>query len=213
MDKPLYPCKPIGSIDVLAKTLGVHPTKLIDIASQVNNSYTSYQLPAHPVTGKERTVLEPKYELKKIQKRINSRIFEQVQFPSYLQGGLKASHSIKRDYVQNATIHSHSQTLINLDVKNFYPNIKTEAVSNIFKYFFKFSDDVVSILIKLTTYHGSIPQGGCTSSYLANLVLFNSEYKLVSSLRGKNVRYSRLLDDITISSKTKLDPKFIENND
>ncbi|MCW3171417.1 reverse transcriptase family protein [Shewanella subflava] len=205
MDKPLYPCKPIGSIDVLASTLGVHRKKLIEIASKVNTSYTSYDLPEHPITGKVRKVVDPKHELKKIQRRINSRIFEQVIFPPYLHGGIKATPLIKRDYVENASQHGHSQTLINLDVKNFYPNIKAGVVSDIFKYFFRFNDDVVELLTKITTYNGSLPQGGCTSSYLANLVFFNSEYKLVSSLRGKSIRYTRLLDDITISSQKTID--------
>lgn len=205
MDKPLYPCKPIGSVEVLASTLGVHPLKLKSIAEKIENSYTSYDLKPHPITGKIRTVFDPKHELKKIQKRINSRIFTSVKFPQYIQGGIKATKDSKRDYIENATIHGRSQTLINLDVKNFYPNIKADAVKNIFKYFFRFSDDVVDILTKLTTYRGSLPQGGCTSSYLANLVFFNDEYRLVSSLRGKNIRYTRLLDDVTISCQKSLD--------
>ncbi|MCC4222820.1 reverse transcriptase family protein [Vibrio campbellii] len=205
MDKPLYPCKPIGSIHVLANTLGVHPLKLKSLADKVENSYTSYDLKPHPVTGKVRTVCDPKHELKKIQKRINSRIFANVEFPPYIQGGIKATKESKRDYIANATIHGRSETLINLDVKNFYPNIKIDAVKNIYKYFFRFSDDVVELLTKLTTYRGSLPQGGCTSSYLANLVFFNDEYRLVSSFRGIQIRYTRLLDDVTISSQKPLD--------
>ena len=207
MDKPLYPCSSIGTLDVLAKTLGVHPKKLKNIADNVNTSYSKYQLPVHPVTGKVREVFEPKHDLKKIQKRINSRIFEHVKFPQYLQGGIKATSEVKRDYIANAAIHGRSKTLINLDVRNFYPNIKTNAVTDIFKYFFKFSDEVVDILTTLTTYYGSLPQGGCTSSYLANLVFFNDEYRLVSSLRGRGLRYTRLLDDITISSTNNIDEK------
>lgn len=210
MDKPLYPCKPIGSIDVLANTLGVHPLKLKSIANKVESSYTSYDLKPHRSTGKVRTVCDPKHELKKIQKRINSRIFTNVEFPSYIQGGIKATQDSKRDYIENATIHGRSQTLINLDVKNFYPNIKEDAVKSIFKYFFRFSDDVVNILTKLTTYQGKLPQGGCTSSYLANLVFFNDEYRLVSSLRGKKIRYTRLLDDVTISSQEALNQNTCE---
>ncbi|EGU49395.1 retron reverse transcriptase [Vibrio ichthyoenteri ATCC 700023] len=210
MDKPHYPCQPIGSIDVLANTLGVHKRKLISIASKVNTSYSSYELPAHPITKKVRTVVEAKHELKKIQKRINSRIFLHVKFPEYLQGGIRATDKVKRDYIENATKHGRSQTLINLDVKNFYPNIKSEVVRDIFKYFFKFSDEVVDILTTLTTYRGCVPQGGCTSSYLANLVFFNDEYRLVSSLRGRQLRYTRLLDDITISSVKKIDQKLSE---
>ncbi|WP_318470767.1 reverse transcriptase family protein [Photobacterium leiognathi] len=201
MDKPLYPCKSIGSIQVLAQTLGVHPKKLTSLARKANSSYTSYELPPHPTTQKIRVVVEPKHELKKLQKRINSRIFVNVKFPNYLQGGLKATSTVKRDYIANAFLHGKSKTLINLDVKNFYPNIKQKNVVDIFKYFFKFSDEVVDILTALTTYNGSLPQGGCTSSYLANLVFFNEEYKLVSSFRGQKLRYTRLLDDITISSE------------
>ena len=210
MDKPLYSCRPIGSVDVLANTLGVHVKKLRSIASKVDDSYTSYQLKPHPVTNKIRTVVEPKHELKKIQKRINSRIFLHVNFPDYLQGGIRATSQSKRDYIENASKHGRSQTLINLDVKNFYPNIKADVVRDIFQYFFKFSNDVVDILTTLTTYRGSIPQGGCTSSYLANLVFFNDEYRMVSSLRGRQLRYTRLLDDITISSETTIDSKTSE---
>ncbi|CAK2855665.1 Retron Se72 reverse transcriptase [Vibrio crassostreae] len=210
MDKPHYPCRPIGSVDVLANTLGVHIRKLRSIASKVDSSYTSYELKPHPVTNKVRTVVEPKHELKKIQKKINSRIFLHVNFPEYLQGGIRATSQSKRDYIENASRHGRSQTLINLDVKNFYPNIKADVVRDIFKYFFKFSDDVVEILTTLTTYRGSIPQGGCTSSYLANLVFFNDEYRIVSSLRGRNLRYTRLLDDITISSVKTIDNKTSE---
>lgn len=201
MDKPYYPCKPIGTVTVLANTLGIHPKKLIQLSNKVDYSYSEYDLPPHPVTGKERRVVEPKYELKKIQKRINSRIFEHVKFPTYLQGGIKASKEDKRDYVENAKRHGRSATLINLDIKNFYPNIKQDQVKDIYKYFFRFSDEVTEVLTKITTYKGKLPQGGCTSSYLANLIFYNNEYRLVSSLRGRGIRYSRLLDDITISSE------------
>mgnify|MGYP000253514399 CR=1 FL=1 len=199
MDKPYYPCKSIASIEILARTLGVHPKRLISIANKSEESYAEYELSA-----KNRVVFEPKYELKKIQKRINSRIFEQVKYPSYLQGGIK-SESDKRDYVENAKAHAQAETLISLDIKKFYTNIKAKYVFEVYKYFFNFPDDVSELLVKLTTYKGVVPQGGCTSSYIANLIFFNSEYRVVSALRGKSVKYSRLLDDVTLSSTRNLD--------
>lgn len=198
MDKPYYPHVAIASIEKLARTLGLHPNRLISIASKVDESYTEYQL-----IDKNRTVYEPKYELKKIQKRINSRIFEKVEFPTYLQGGIKAEK--KRDYVENAKIHANAETLISLDIKKFYTNIKEDKVWAIYKYFFKFPDEVTELLVQLTTFKGRVPQGGCTSSYLANLVFFNSEYRLVSAFRGQKIKYSRLLDDVTLSTEKNLD--------
>ncbi|EOT8995588.1 hypothetical protein ACU6PJ_004833, partial [Escherichia coli] len=40
----------------------------------------------------------------------------------------------------------------------------------------------------------------CRSSYIANLLFFNSEYNLYNRLKSMGLSYSRLLDDITISS-------------
>ncbi|MBU2893152.1 reverse transcriptase family protein [Colwellia sp. D2M02] len=210
MDKPYYPYQAIGSIELLARTLGISSKRLISIASRVDNSYAEFELHPHPKTNKIRTVFDPKYELKKLQKRINSRIFEKVQYPKYLQGGIKAPDS--RDYVENAKIHSKSNTLISLDIKNFYPNIKEKYVYDIFKQFLNFPDEVSKILTTLTTYKGFVPQGAVTSSYIANLIFFNSEYSIVSALRTKGVIYSRLLDDVSISSEKRLNETEITKN-
>lgn len=193
MDKPYYPNDPIASIEKLAKTLGTSPQKLIAISEKAEDSYQEYTL-----RKTNRIVFEPHYELKKLQKRINSRIFEKIEFPDYLQGGIKSES--KKDYVQNATIHAGKRTLISLDIKNFYPNIKRDKVFDIYKNFFRLPDDVSEVLTKLTTFRNSVPQGGCTSSYLANLIFYNSEYRLYSSFKGKEIAYSRLLDDVTLSS-------------
>lgn len=195
-DKPYYPHAPIGSIDTLAKTLGVAPKVMLDLASNTENSYTSFEVKSK---HKTRTVHEPKYNLKKIQKRINSGIFEQILFPDYLQGGIKDDKS-PRDHVNNSLIHAGSSVLISLDIKNFYENIKYDSVLNIFSNFFNFPGDVSKVLADLVTLKGRVPQGACTSSYIANLVFFNTEYSIVNYLRSSGLKYSRLLDDVAISS-------------
>lgn len=199
MDKPYYPHKAISSIKVLAKTLGVRESLLIELAKKSSTSYHEFTISNK--NGKDRTVYEPKTILKRLQKKINSRIFENVKYPTYLQGGIKDENN-KRDYVENARIHSKSKPnhLIGLDIKSFYDNIKTDKIHDIYKYFFKFPNEVSDVLTQLTTYKGKLPQGACTSSYLANLVFFNSEYSLVSYFRKMGVTYTRLLDDVTLSS-------------
>jgi hypothetical protein len=200
--KPYYHHNPIASIEALATTLGIHPKLLQDLANKVDNSYTDFISQSKNRNGekKDRNVCEPKHELKKLQKRINSRIFEKVEYPDYLQGGIKDAAS-PRDYVVNATRHAHANQIICIDVKQFYPSIKSKYVANVFQYFFNFSPDVSKILTKLVTYHGRVPQGGCVSSYVANLIFHDTEYLLVSELRKHDIQYSRLLDDITLSSQ------------
>ena len=95
-----------------------------------------------------------------------------------------------------------------MDVCDFYPSINTKIVENIFQYFCKFPPDVTKLVTALTTLNGSVPQGACTSSHLANLVFFELEHRAVSDFKDKNLVYSRLLDDICISSK-----KIIKPND
>lgn len=204
MDKPQYPKKSIGSIDALAKTLGVNQSALENLAAKVKDSYTPLLIASG---NKERQVYEPKYHLKKIQKRINHQIFEHFVFPSYLQGSIRDEENT-RDFVQNAKSHSAACDLISLDITGFYDNIKEEYVREIFTQLCDFPVDVSRILTQLVTYKGRVPQGACTSSYVANLVFFNSEYRVVSRLRNRfGVNYTRLLDDVTLSSKNKLSEK------
>lgn len=206
-DKPYYPHAPIGTIDILAKTLGVSPKVMLDLASSVEDSYTSFEVESK---AKFRTVHEPKYKLKKIQKRINSRIFEHVLFPDYLQGGIR-DELAPRDHVNNSSIHAGSSVLISLDIRNFYDNIKYDSALDVFRNFFCFPDDVSKVLTDLVTLRGKIPQGACTSSYIANLVFHNTEYSVVNYLRSAGLKYSRLLDDVAISSSESISSEKIDS--
>lgn len=200
-DKPYYPFKSIASIDSLAKTLGVIPGLLTDLAKDTSSSYIKFQI---NTKGKDRDVYEPKYELKRLQKRINSRIFEKVEFPPYLQGGIRDVVS-PRDYIENSRFHAGSKFLISLDIKDFYHSIREQSVLDVFANFFCFPPVVSNLLTRLVMLDGKVPQGACTSSYVANLIFYNNEYSLVSKLKSRGYIYTRLLDDITISSDKNID--------
>lgn len=208
-DKPYYPNSAIRNIETLAKCLGVAPRFLSDLANDSDNSYTEFLIPKKD--GKDRKICEPKYNLKKIQKRINSRIFKYVQFPSYLQGGICDPEN-PRDHVNNSKIHAGSLVLVSLDIKNFYDNIKYNSVLDIFRNFFKFSDDVSKVLSDLVTLRGRVPQGACTSSYIANLIFYNKEYSLVNKFSSRKIKYSRLLDDVSLSSDRELSEQEITDS-
>lgn len=199
-DKPYYDSKSISSIDSLASTLGVHKKTLIDLSKDPIQHYHSFVFVNN--NGKTRQLNDPKFYLKKIQKRINSRIFSNVLFPQYLHGGIK-----ERDYYSNALSHTKSEFVFSFDIKDFYNHITKEHVVNIFKYLFHFSNDVSEILSGLVTLHNKVPQGGVTSSNIANLVFFDDEYKLVSKLRKQGLIYTRLLDDIVVSSSSAITPQ------
>lgn len=189
--------KPIGSEDALAATLGLSTIALLDFIKNINSKYSTF--PLKKKDGNFRPISSPNHDLKLIQKRINRFIFGNVEYPDYLFGGIAG-----QDYVKNANRHAGANSLITLDVRNFYPSIKTKVVEKIFLHFCKFPPQVAKLLTELTTLNGSVPQGACTSSHIANLVFHDIEHRVVSDFKDKKLIYSRLLDDISISSKKQL---------
>jgi len=201
MTKPIFNGTKIASIDSLAAMLGLTKDRLEKVILSIPQSYKTFTI----YTGKNkksRDLFEPKKHLKHLQKKINKEIFENITYPDYLHGGIKG-----RDYLSNAAAHTGKKTLISLDISDFYPNISKKDVRNIFKYLMRFSDDVSDTLTELVTIDGKVPQGACCSSYIANLIFHNCEHDIVRDLRGKGFSYTRLLDDITISSPEKIDNK------
>lgn len=195
--RPVYSAKPIATIASLAAALGVDELALKCLANDVAEHYYDFEIDKK--TGGRRKITAPSWQLKAVQRRVNRAVFGNIKYPDYLFGGLA-----ERDYFRNAEVHARARMVITLDVENFYPSIKKTAVQGIFQHFCKFSPEVSSLLAELTTLHGSVPQGACTSSHIANLLFYAIEGPLVHELRQKGIRYSRLLDDITLSATVPL---------
>ncbi|WP_279612506.1 reverse transcriptase family protein [Caballeronia sp. BCC1704] len=187
----------------LSATLRVSLPALEHTCANLDRHYTAYAIPK--ADGSQRSIVIPSLHLKTIQKRINREIFSHVTYPEYLYGGVPG-----KDYVRNAKRHELAHVVIALDVKNFYPSISKLRVSNIYQHLFKFGADVSDFLAALTTYENKVPQGACTSSHLANLVLHDVESSVVKYCNDSGLVYTRLLDDITISSTRRLPEKKVE---
>lgn len=200
--KIFYDAPPIGSVSVLAKMLDLSEPRITKIANAGEDYYIVF---TKSVKGKTRELAEPKPDLKILQKRIISRIFCNLRFPRYLHGGIKAS--TPRDFLSNAKEHAGAETAITLDIKSYYPSITYEQVFHSFQHLFDFPVCVATILTKLTTLNGSLPQGSPTSSYIANFVIWEREYKLAAKLEHQGYVYSRLIDDITVSSSKPISPE------
>ncbi|MBE1761798.1 RNA-directed DNA polymerase, partial [Escherichia coli] len=194
MNKPRFNGTPVASLDSLSAMLGIERKRLDWIVKSVSMSYKQFKVETGK-NKKERQIFEPKRSLKGIQKKINKEIFEKIDYPHYLHGALSG-----RDYISNAAVHTRKRTVICLDITNFYPSISKKDVCSIFKNLMRFSPEVSLCLTELVTLNDKVPQGGCCSSYIANLLFFNSEYNLYNRLKSMGLSYSRLLDDITISS-------------
>lgn len=139
-----------------------------------------------------------------MQRLINSRIFSNVTYPDFLYGEIK-----DKDYYKNALSHKNAKSIINLDIRNFFPNTRKKDVKRIFKDLFNFPEEVSECLATICTLRDTLPQGGCTSTHIANLIFFQKEVALYKKFENQNFVYSRLIDDITISSINPISQKKI----
>ncbi|MFQ1728295.1 reverse transcriptase family protein [Aeromonas veronii] len=204
--------KKISSPENLLVALGLSASEL-NCALYMTSAerYTAKKVPKS--SGGERIVHIPHPLIKKIQRRINNRVLSKiVVWPYYLFGSVPSDIDVlyeeailKRDYISCAQQHCKAKSILKYDIENFFDNIHYDLVYDIFFNFFKFDSDTARILSDLCcidSEDGShIVQGAPTSSYLACLCLWDIEHDIVQRLKRKNLIYTRLVDDITVSSK------------
>ena len=159
--------------------------------------------------GSTREVYRPHYLIRKIQRRINHRIFSDpnaISWPEFLHGSIPShidsdGKRRTRDYITCAQQHCGAKSLLKVDAKNFFDNIHEDLVYSVFFNFLKYSESVSEDLKNICTYDARLVQGALTSSYIANLCLHDTEAFLHDRLKRKGLTYTRFVDDITISSK------------
>lgn len=195
----------ISSLETLSKTLGISIPELLEIKEIPSDKrYEKILIPKSD--GSKRIVHKPHYKIKKVQRKINSRIFKElVIWPDFLFGSVPSyndtSDSVKRDYVSCASLHCGAKSILKIDIKDFFDNIHKDLVRDIFSSFFNFRGVALEVLVDLCTHGDFIVQGALTSSYIASLCLHDKETNVVRRARRKGLVYTRLVDDITVSSK------------
>lgn len=194
MLRPIYPCRPLQSVESLAKALACPESLLRSLAVRAPTLYIG-PTPKPKKNGKGfRDVYDTKQPLKPLLKKINKVFFEIVQYPVYLQGSIKG-----RDPVRNAQLHENARVAICEDIEKFFDHITAEHVFSIWNGFLGFAEEPATLLTALTTNGGRVFQGTPTSSYLANLAFWDIEPTVVDRLASRGIRYSRYVDDITLS--------------
>ncbi|MCG2694914.1 reverse transcriptase family protein [Candidatus Parcubacteria bacterium] len=159
--------------------------------------------------GGFRPIKPPVKKLKLIQRKILDEILmKQEVLPSVY--GLDKSKGI----LDNARRHqvNFNCHLVNLDIKQFFPNVKYKTVKQIFCKL-GFSNDCSNLLTKLCTIDKCIPQGSPTSPYLSALALEKLDKKIFNYCKVNKFIFTRYFDDISISGEiiNSKNIKYIEN--
>lgn len=198
----------IGTLSALCLALDISPDDLEKALNlPLEERYQRRSIPKKD--GSSRIVHNPHYLIRKIQRRINRRIFSNhnvICWPDHVFGSIPnsddwSSASAAKDYVNCARQHCGAKSILSVDIREFFDNIDRDLVFKIYRGFLKCSDEVSKALTDISCMGSHVVQGALTSSYLATLCLFETEGALVNKLKQKGLVYTRLVDDITISSK------------
>jgi RNA-directed DNA polymerase len=195
----------IQKIDTLCDILHITQGKLNTILANIDGYYHEFKRPKYTNQNTPRVDKNgnPEYRilcnvsepLKKLQTQINNYLVKNVQVANYDFGGIK-----KHDNILNAKMHQGNKYAFQTDMKNFYPNITNKIVYDMFVRV-GFSCDVASVLTKLTTNKGHLPQGAPTSTTIANLVFVPTGNKILEITKIRHLTFTTFIDDITISGK------------
>jgi hypothetical protein len=175
----------------LARKLGVARELLIELAERPERHYRSFII--QPPGKKPRPIDNPDEDLKTAQREIRFRLLAPLRLPEHVHGCVK-----RRSPVTNAIGHCGQVNVASIDIKDFYPSVTNRSIYELWLqlgYGFR----VASMLTRLTTYRGHLPQGSPTSDALANHVLAPVDARLVEIARGLNLKLSRYLDNIDLS--------------
>lgn len=198
----------IASLDNFCSALDIERSEL-DIALSLSGADRYKEKSTPKKDGSLRMIYSPHYLIRKIQRRINKRIFSNpkvIRWPDHIFGSIPNQINdngdrIPKDYISCARLHCGSKSILTIDIKDFFDNIHQVCVEDIFFKFLNFDKKVAQTLADICCLDSHLVQGALTSSYIASLCLWDVEGKIVEKLHYKNLVYTRLVDDINVSSK------------
>lgn len=189
--------QPILSLRDLCSRVGVRPRELQKLAEDVKRHYREFGIRNKFNPSIVRIVRAPSPVLKDVQSRIKNNVLAHIPLADALHGGVRG-----RSPASNANAHLGQACVVKLDVKAFFPSISHRTVYRMFKHELGFGRDVASVLTKLTTVDGELPQGAPTSTAIANIVLCRVVDEPVDRAAGATgARYTRFVDDVTLSGE------------
>ncbi len=147
--------------------------------------------------GKARRINAPDLRLKMLQRSI-AKLLDQLYAPRNPVHGFVNDRSV----ITNASSHLRSKFIVNLDIENFFPSISENRVEGLLRAI-GIDDNVSSIIARICTRQGVLPQGAPTSPVLSNMICFRLDRELLALSKASRCIYTRYADDITFSSYQK----------
>lgn len=182
--------------DHLAHLLRLRPAELSHLIHNQDSHYSIFKLPKRKSGYRE--ISAPSPILKQIQRWILDNILQNMKVSNCAFGFIPG-----RSIVDNASKHINQDSIVNVDLKDFFLSVKFQTIFRIF-FYYGYSKEVSFYLSRLCTYHDSLPQGAPSSPYFSNIALLKVDKRLEFLAKKFSATYTRYADDITFSGKGNL---------
>ncbi|MBS1796594.1 MAG: RNA-directed DNA polymerase [Acidobacteria bacterium] len=204
-----------SNVEELARAMNLTVGKIRFLAYDRRTSetthYVNFKLPKK--TGGHRLISAPMPALKAAQTWILENILGRVAVSDAAHGFLPA-----KNIVSNARLHVGAQTLVNLDLENFFPSIGYRRVKGIFRAF-GYGEALATVFALLTTAPDTeeieldgktyfvatgerhLPQGSPASPALSNIAARRLDKGLAKLAAAHGCKYTRYADDLTFSTE------------
>ena len=181
----------IFSANHLSLLVGIDVKYLYKASNDKNmRFYRSFSI--NKKRGGKRDINEPRPTLKSIQRWILDNILCKVQISHHAKA-FRTQSSIK----DNARFHLKQDLVLRLDIKDFFPSIKSKSVYIIFRRL-GYSKPVSRIITGILA-PKSLPQGAPTSPALSNIFMKEADNRISRYCMLHGIRYTRYADDLTFS--------------
>lgn len=203
----------VAAVEHLSSWLDVSPEdiKLALSLLESNEAYEEWKIPKGTSGYVFRDISAPKAVLKNIQRRVLDRLLYRIPVSNAAHGFVQG-----RSIVTNAHCHLPTASAIfNVDLKGAFPSVKEQRIKHLLVRYLKIPlkhlgediahpvlNEVIDILVKITTHQGCLPQGSPTSGCLLNIACLTLDKNIFRLLKqyGMSYKYTRYADDMTISA-------------
>ncbi|WP_343659634.1 retron St85 family RNA-directed DNA polymerase [Chryseobacterium sp.] len=184
----------------LSLLLGVEREFLSKIVNKPELFYHQFYIPKR--NGEFRIINSPNTLLLEIQKWIYKNVLCPIKLHENCIG-FRKGYNIKH----NASKHLNSNTILKMDLKDFFPSINKRRVIAVFRNI-GYTRNISYTLASLCCKENSLPQGAPTSPYLSNIIAKRLDVRLNALCNKFDLNYTRYADDLTISGSF-ISKKFI----
>ncbi len=186
----------IARSGTLSRLLQKDIASLKTIAKNIDDYYSEDQ--REKKSGKPRILKKPRYRLKIIQRNIKN-LLAQIPLSERVHGWVKG-RSVKSAVLP----HKGMKYFYCFDIHSYFDSVHSTRVLKLFSQKLHCASEIAGLLTRLATYKACLPQGSPCSPVIANLILYDFDMSMSGYARGRSAKYTRLGDDILLSSNRRL---------